>query len=115
MNKTIRVFGTICLSVLAALFASVMLSCGSVKTREGGTPNIAQLELVGEKTSSVQVSIDGGDFFSANVNDADKNKHKYQYSIPSGSHEIVIRRGGEVLVSKTIYTSVGEVKVVVLP
>lgn len=119
MNKTRRFFARTWIAAAAAvltmLLASVMLSCGSVKTREGGTPNIAQLELVGEKSSSVQVSIDGGDFFTAQVNDMDNNKHKHQYSIPSGSHEIVVRRGGEVLVSKTIYSSAGEVKVVVLP
>mgnify|MGYP007056189492 CR=1 FL=1 len=113
MSKKVRSCKIGCIAVLAALLAVAMLSCGSVQSRASGTPEVAKLELVGGKVSSVKVSIDGAEPFTANVNK--EGKHSHQYSIPSGSHEIVVRRGNEVLLSKTIYSSVGEVKVVVLP
>ncbi len=115
MTETLRKCFAAC---LVAALCFLLFSCGSVQTTKSGKPDTAKIEIVGDMDTysrTVYVSVDGEKSFYADVNDIDKNKHKYQYAIPAGSHEITITQNGVVVVSKNIYASVGEVKVVELP
>ncbi|MBR1911888.1 MAG: hypothetical protein IJ828_05990 [Treponema sp.] len=106
------------LCVVLGALCTVFFSCGSVQTTKSGKPDTAKLEIVADTDvyfDTVHVSIDGGTPFTAEINDINKNKHKYQYTIPTGSHDITISQSNAVVVAKKIFASAGEVKVVELP
>ncbi len=105
-------------ATLAVLASLLFFSCGSVQTQKAGRPDTAALEIVGNTKnypSTVRVSIDGDEFFSAGINDRNDNKHKNQYPISTGSHSVTVTNKGKVIVEKNIYASPGEVKIVELP
>ena len=110
---------------IGTLLVMVLLLIGSCTsafqqtTESYGVENTAYLEIVGQSYSSVQVAIDGGERFTVDVN---KNKkgtpvtsNKYTYKIPVGAHDIVVTADEKTLVSRKIYTSVGEVNIVEIP
>ena len=110
------------IATLFVMGVMVIASCTSTfkqTTESYGVENTAYLEIVGQAYNSVQVSIDDGERFTVNVN---KNKkgapvtsNKYTYKIPVGAHDIVVTADEKTLVSRKIYTSVGEVNIVEIP
>ena len=104
------VFGCFAL-VLCVLLSSCMTNAN---TESHGAENIAYLQIASSQYSKVEVILDGGEGFVAKTNDSAKRATTYEhtYKIAVGAHDVVIKADGEVIFSKKIFASSGEVKIV---
>lgn len=102
---------------LITVFLTV--GCTGVKTTTSGLENEAFLVLLGNPEnyeSGVEVSIDGGTSFSAEVqrNHADRPKGKV-YAISTGQHQVSVTHNNKIIYQKRIFVSAQETKKIILP
>ena len=126
-------FAALAVLAAASLFAMSLFSCMSATTVSHGLENVAYLEIMGDTnkyktvTSTknggteflhrVQVVIDGGESFDADVNSI-KNRaveNKYTYKIATGAHEIEVSFEGAVVSRTKIFVSANQTKIISLP
>ena len=117
----------------AALFSLSLFSCMSATTVSHGLENVAYLEIMGDTSKyqtvtstksgateflhRVEVVIDGGEMFEADVNSI-KNRaveNKYTYKIATGAHEVEISFKGSVVSRTKIFVSANQTKIISLP
>ena len=106
-------------SLVFSFVCAVFLSCGSLRTTAAGMENVAYLQIAGDPQTYnvVTVVLDGKDSFEAKVNDNKERsvKNEYSYKISVGAHDIEVSYGGNIIMSKKIFASANQVKIVEVP
>jgi hypothetical protein len=101
------------------ILATILTSCGGIKTLSTGLENEAFLEFVGKPNDyegGLNVAIDDKTDFVAEVNKDKSTKTKgLVYAISTGTHTVSVSYKNKLLYKKQIFISSQETKKIILP
>jgi hypothetical protein len=101
------------------ILATILTSCGGIKTLSSGLDNEAFLEFVGKPKDyegGLDVTVDDKTKFVAEVNKNKSTKTRgLVYAISTGTHTVGVSYKNKLLYKKQIFISSQETKKIILP